>query len=41
LADLNLVSEEWGGDTIFCETSAKTGKGIPELLENIHLSRNP
>ncbi|MDG4474883.1 translation initiation factor IF-2 [Thiovibrio frasassiensis] len=37
LADLNLVSEEWGGDTIFCETSAKTGKGIPELLESIHL----
>ncbi len=37
LADLNLVSEEWGGDTIFCETSAKTGQGIPELLENIHL----
>ncbi|MHB8149901.1 MAG: translation initiation factor IF-2 [Desulfobulbia bacterium] len=37
LADLNLVSEEWGGDTIFCETSAKTGQGIPELLESIHL----
>lgn len=37
LADLNLVSEEWGGETIFCETSAKTGKGIPELLESIHL----
>ena len=37
LADLNLVSEEWGGDTIFCETSAKTGKGIAELLESIHL----
>jgi translation initiation factor IF-2 len=37
LADLNLVSEEWGGDTIFCETSAKTGQGIAELLENIHL----
>lgn len=37
LADLNLVSEEWGGDTIFCETSAKTGQGIAELLENIQL----
>ncbi|MHB1014616.1 MAG: translation initiation factor IF-2 [Desulfurivibrionaceae bacterium] len=37
LADLNLVSEEWGGDTIFCETSAKTGQGIAELLESIHL----
>jgi translation initiation factor IF-2 len=37
LADLNLLSEEWGGETIFCETSAKSGKGIPELLESIHL----
>ena len=37
LADLNLLSEEWGGDTIFCETSAKTGKGIADLLESIHL----
>jgi len=35
LADLNLVPEEWGGDTIFCETSAKTGQGIPELVESI------
>jgi len=37
LADLNLLSEEWGGETIFCETSAKTGAGIAELLESIHL----
>lgn len=37
LADLNLVAEDWGGDTIFCETSAKTGQGIPELLDSILL----
>ncbi|MGV1099977.1 translation initiation factor IF-2 [Thiovibrio sp. JS02] len=37
LADLNLVPEEWGGDTIYCETSAKTGQGIAELLESILL----
>jgi len=37
LADLNLVAEDWGGDTIFCETSAKTGHGIPELLDSILL----
>ncbi len=37
LADLNLLSEEWGGDVIFCETSAKQGTGIDELMENILL----
>jgi len=37
LADLGLISEEWGGDTIFCETSAKTGQGIAELLDSIRL----
>jgi translation initiation factor IF-2 len=35
LADLNLVPEEWGGDTIYCETSAKTKVGIDNLVENI------
>ncbi|MEW6595472.1 MAG: translation initiation factor IF-2 [Thermodesulfobacteriota bacterium] len=37
LADLNLLSEEWGGDVIFCETSAKQGTGIDNLMENILL----
>lgn len=37
LADLNLVPEEWGGETIYCETSAKQGVGIDELVESILL----
>ncbi|MBC8317903.1 MAG: translation initiation factor IF-2 [Desulfobulbaceae bacterium] len=37
LAELNLIPEDWGGDTIFCETSAKQGIGISELVENILL----
>ncbi len=37
LSELGLVSEEWGGDTIFVNVSAKTGQGIDELLEMIAL----
>jgi len=37
LAELDLIPEDWGGDTIFCETSAKQGIGINELVENIIL----
>lgn len=37
LSDYDLVPEEWGGDTIFCETSAKQGLGIDGLMENIQL----
>jgi translation initiation factor IF-2 len=37
LAELNLVPEEWGGETIYCETSAKQGIGIDELVESIIL----
>ena len=37
LSDRGLVSEEWGGDTIFCPVSAKTGEGIDHLLEMILL----
>lgn len=37
LAERGLVSEEWGGDTIICNISAKTGEGIDELLENLVL----
>ena len=33
LSNLNLVPEEWGGQTIFVPTSAKTGAGIDQLLE--------
>ena len=35
LAEYDLVSEEWGGDTIICPISAKTGAGIDNLLENL------
>ncbi|MGB9749981.1 MAG: translation initiation factor IF-2 [Caldisericia bacterium] len=37
MANYNLLPEEWGGETIFVNTSAKTGIGINELLENIIL----
>lgn len=35
LAALGLVPEAWGGDTIFCEVSAKKQINIDVLLENI------
>jgi translation initiation factor IF-2 len=38
LAEHELVSEEWGGDTIVCQISAKTGQGIDNLLEMIVLT---
>ncbi len=37
LAEFDLVPEEWGGTTIFCEISALNGKGVSELLEQIKL----
>jgi translation initiation factor IF-2 len=37
LSEFNLIPEDWGGDTIFCKTSAKTGEGIEELVESILL----
>ena len=37
LLEYELVPEEWGGDTIFVEISAKFGKNIEELLEMILL----
>jgi translation initiation factor IF-2 len=37
LTEYNLLSEEWGGETIFCEVSAKKKLGIEELLEMILL----
>jgi translation initiation factor IF-2 len=33
LANLGLVPEDWGGQTIFVHTSAKRRDGIPQLLE--------
>ena len=35
LTEYDLVPEEWGGDTIVCPISAKTGMGIENLLENL------
>ncbi|MEA5026431.1 MAG: translation initiation factor IF-2 [Erysipelotrichaceae bacterium] len=35
MADLGLIPEEWGGETIFVRLSAKTGEGVPKLLETI------
>jgi len=37
LSDYGLIPEEWGGQTIYCQTSAKKGIGIEELLEAIQL----
>lgn len=37
LSDFGLIPETWGGQTIYCETSAKKGYGIAELLESIQL----
>ena len=35
LTEYDIVPEEWGGDTIICPISAKTGMGIDNLLENL------
>ncbi|MDE6605669.1 MAG: translation initiation factor IF-2 [Clostridia bacterium] len=37
LADNEILAEAWGGDTIVCPVSAKTGQGVKELLESILL----
>lgn len=37
LANMNILVEDWGGDYQCQEISAKTGQGIPELLEKILL----
>lgn len=37
LTELEIVPEEWGGSTIFCEVSALKKTGIKELLEQIKL----
>jgi len=38
LTEHGLVVEEWGGETIACPVSAKTGMGIEELLEMVTLT---
>ena len=38
LTEYGLVSEEWGGDTICCPISAKTGMGVDNLLEMVVLT---
>lgn len=38
LTKYELVPEEWGGDTIICPISAKTGEGIDNLLEMVNLT---
>ncbi|WP_294579249.1 translation initiation factor IF-2 [uncultured Thomasclavelia sp.] len=35
MAEQGLLPEEWGGDTVYCEISAKKGIGIEELLETL------
>ncbi len=38
LTEYDLLAEDWGGDTIVCPISAKTGMGVDELLENVALT---
>ncbi|MBR0402353.1 MAG: translation initiation factor IF-2, partial [Lachnospiraceae bacterium] len=38
LTEYELIPEEWGGSTIFCPVSAKTGEGLENLLEMILLT---
>ncbi|WP_110458237.1 translation initiation factor IF-2 [Shewanella algidipiscicola] len=37
LSQHGVMSEDWGGNNMFCHVSAKTGEGIDELLEGILL----
>ena len=38
LTEYGLVCEEWGGETIVCPISAKTGMGVDNLLEMLVLT---
>ena len=38
LAEHQLIPEDWGGSTVFCPVSAKTGEGIENLLEMVLLT---
>ena len=37
LSEQNLLVEDWGGDIISVDVSARTGDGIDDLLENIQI----
>ena len=37
LTEHGLLPEDWGGDTIICPISAKTGMGVEDLLEMVTL----
>jgi len=38
LTEYEMVPEEWGGETIVCPISAKTGEGVENLLEMVVLT---
>lgn len=33
LSELDLIPEDWGGNTVFCPVSAKDGTGVEDLLD--------
>ncbi|MCD7949369.1 MAG: translation initiation factor IF-2 [Erysipelotrichaceae bacterium] len=35
MSELGLMPEDWGGDTVYCNISAKKGIGVSELLETL------
>ncbi|MDH3342787.1 MAG: translation initiation factor IF-2 [Gammaproteobacteria bacterium] len=37
LGNYEVIPEEWGGENIFCNVSAKTGQGVDELLDAVLL----
>jgi translation initiation factor IF-2 len=37
LGKLNVIPEEWGGDVMFVNVSARTGEGIDKLLDSVLL----
>ena len=37
LSKFEVIPEEWGGDTMFVDLSAKTGEGVDSLLDSISL----
>ena len=36
LSNYNIVPEDWGGDNIFVNISAKSGEGVDQLLDTIY-----
>ncbi|SJM48444.1 translation initiation factor IF-2 [Gulosibacter sp. 10] len=38
LSEYNVIPEEYGGDTIFTNVSAKTGEGVRDLIDSILLT---